>query len=244
MLMSPPLQGLSNCVVCNCILNPKGQPFGSCGRCGTSYVEPVKVDAILTRKAEWEKINSKDQAHTTHSQRLMFTYIRSLGGGAPAIGNRMALDKAEQVLMDMCTDPAEIASREWASTMDYKKVYYLPQVGFGDLGATSARREFGLRVVDFQPGDTVKLKKLNGAALYTEAKKVKNTWLWDEGASDDYKGTLIISALENVCETVVWFYGQNYKGDMDTMLKRTVPVKAEDSRPKKEVYRGRAREAH
>ena len=30
----------------------------------------------------------------------------------------------------------------------------------------------GLRVVDFQPGDTVKLKKLNGAALYTEAKKV------------------------------------------------------------------------
>jgi hypothetical protein len=68
MLMSPPLQGLSNCVVCSCILNPMGQPIGSCGRCGTSYVEPVRVDAISARRAEWEKINSKDQAHTTHSQ--------------------------------------------------------------------------------------------------------------------------------------------------------------------------------
>ena len=74
----------------------------------------------------------------------MFTYVHMLGGAAPAIGNRMALDKAEEVLMTMCTDPSEIASHEWASTMDYKKIYYLPQMGFRDLGATSAGHEFRL----------------------------------------------------------------------------------------------------
>ena len=87
MLMSPLLQGLSNCVVCNCILNLMGQPIGSCGRCGTSYVEPVQVDAISTQQAKWEKTNSKDQAHTTHSQQLMFMYVCTLGGAALSISN-------------------------------------------------------------------------------------------------------------------------------------------------------------
>ena len=49
---------------------------------------------------------------------------------------------------------------------------------------------------------------------------MKNTWLWDEDASDEYKGMLIISALENMCGTIVWFYGQNYKGNMETMVKQ------------------------
>ena len=178
MLMLPPLQGLLNGVVCNCILNPKGQPLGACGCCGTSYAELVKVDAISSCKAEWDKINAKDQAHTTHTQRLMFTYIRTLGGSAPAIGNRMVLDKVEEVLMDMVTDPAEIASHKWASTMSYKKIYYLPHIRFGDLGTTSAGHEFGLCVVDFQPRDTMKLKKLSGSVLYTEAKKVRCSWLY------------------------------------------------------------------
>ena len=97
---------------------------------------------------------------------------------------------------------------------DVPKIYYLPRVGFGDLGTTSVRREFGLRVVKLQPGDTVK------SALYVEAKKGKSSSMWDSNATDEYKGTMITSALVNMCETIVWFYRENYRGDMDNIIKQ------------------------
>ena len=77
--------------------------------------------------------------------------------------------------------------------------------------------------------------------MYTEAKKVRNTWLWDVGASDEYKGTLILSALEHMCDTIIWFYGSNYKGDMASIVRqfrnkrKTMDQKRKFTRPNSSV---------
>ena len=31
---------------------------------------------------------------------------------------------------------------------------------------------------------------------------------------------MIMSALDNMCETIVWFYRENYRGDMETIIKQ------------------------